>query len=199
MKYKVIYADPPWHYKDNLAKTLTGDSRVKNQYPTMSNDELINFPINDFADDNCVLFMWVTIPKLQFGLELLKIWGFIYKTCLVWNKQFNKRGGNGMGSYFQINTEFLLMGIRGKIKQWWSGKSNIINAEWRGHSVKPQQFRTLIELCTKGLEPKIELFARKKAYGWSVFGNDDRLNHESLDMFNQTENSITKIIKGNGK
>ena len=90
---------------------------------------------------------------------------------------------SGMGSYFGIYTELLLMGTKGKIKQFYTGKPNHIVAEWRGHSVKPQQFRTLIERATKDLEPKIELFARVKPHGWDVFGNDEKLTRKPLEVF----------------
>jgi len=183
IKYKVIYADPPWEYNGHVAQTKTGDSRAKVHYPTMSDDEILNFPINTYADDDCVLFLWTTVPNLPLGLQVLTKWGFKYKTCLTWKKEYHKRGGFGMGSYFGIYTEHLLMGTKGKVKQFYSGKSNIITAEWRGHSEKPQQFRTLIERATKYLEPKIELFARIKPVGWDTYGNDVALQNKPLEAF----------------
>lgn len=192
MKYKVIYADPPWAYDGGVMKTKTGDSTVDLQYQTMTNEELLNFPINDFADKDCILFMWVTVPKLVFGIDLLRHWGFDYKTSLVWIKQYNKRGGHGQGTYFMIQTEYLLMGIRGKIPQFHSGEDNYRFAEWRGHSTKPQQFRTMIENNTKNLEPKIELWARIKAHGWDVFGNDEKLENKSLESFSNSPITVTR-------
>ena len=183
MKNKVVYADPPWARNGSVLHTKTGNSCVDTQYDTMSDEELLKFPINDYADKDCILFMWVTIPKLDFGIELLKSWGFDYKTSLVWKKEYNKRGGKGLGTYFMIQTEIILMGIRGNIPQFHSGKDNFLSAEWRGHSVKPQQFRTLIENVTKGLEPRIELWGRIKAYGWNVFGNDEKLKNKPLEAF----------------
>lgn len=183
MKNKVVYADPPWERNGSVLHTKTGNSCVDTQYDTMTDEELYNFPINDFAHEDCILFMWVTVPKLPIGIELMKRWGFNYKTSLVWKKQYNKRGGKGLGTYFMIQTEYLLMGIRGNISQFHSGEDNFREAEWRGHSTKPQQFRTLIEKVTKGLEPRIELFARIKAYGWNVFGNDIKLQNKPLEVF----------------
>jgi len=194
IKNKVIYIDPPWSYDGNVMKTKTGDSTVSKQYKTMTDQELLSFPINDFADNDCYIFMWTTSPKLDFGIELLKHWGFEYKTCLVWKKEYNKRGGYGQGTYFQIITEFLLFGKRGNLKQFHSGKPNFLNAEWRGHSKKPQQFRTLIENCTHGLKPRIEIFAREKPHDWDVFGNDPKLQNISLESFQLIP---TKITEGN--
>jgi N6-adenosine-specific RNA methylase IME4 len=191
MKYKVIYADPPWAYNGGVMKTKTGDSTVSLQYKTMTEDELLNFPIDFYADKDCILFMWVTVPKLSFGLSLIGHWGFTYKTCLTWKKEYNKRGGYGQGTYFQIQTEHLLMATRGNINQFHSGESNHMVAEWRGHSTKPDVFRKLVERVTEGLEPKIELFARVKAYGWDVMGKDSRLQNKPLEMFSN-DGSVTK-------
>jgi N6-adenosine-specific RNA methylase IME4 len=192
MKYKVVYADPPWSYDGGVMKTKTGDSTVDLQYDTMTDEQLLNFPIDEYADKDCLLFMWVTVPKLPLGIKLLDKWGFTYKTSLVWIKQYNKRGGHGQGTYFMIQTEYLLMATRGKIPQFHSGEDNYRFAEWRGHSTKPQQFRTLIENNTKNLEPKIELWARIKAVGWDVFGNDHKLNHKCLESFCNVDSKTTQ-------
>jgi N6-adenosine-specific RNA methylase IME4 len=184
-KNKVVYIDPPWEYKGNVLETTTGNSLVQNKYKTMNERELINFPINDFADSDCYLFMWSTVPKLDFALKLLSSWGFVYKSCVIWKKEYNKRGGKGLGTYFMIQTEILLFAIRGKVKQFHSGESNYITAEWRGHSVKPDVFRKMIERVTNNLQPRIEIFARINPIGWNVFGNDSRLQNKSLEVFSQ--------------
>ena len=91
-KYQVIYTDPAWKY--DFAET---DSRkIENQYPTMELEEIKNLPINEIADTNCVLYLWATAPKLIEALEVIKAWGFEYKTHAIWDK-----GVIGMGYWFR--------------------------------------------------------------------------------------------------
>jgi len=78
-KYNIIYADPPWKYNDKGCR-----GNATNHYPTMKNEDICNLPIEDLADDNCVLFLWVTAPKLPEGLQVMESWGFKYKTCIIW-------------------------------------------------------------------------------------------------------------------
>ena len=89
-KYKIIYADPPWQYKVYSKK---GEGRsAESHYPTMSIEDICNIPVNKIADENCVLFMWVTFPTLTDGLKVIEKWGFSYKTvAFVWIKQNKKK------------------------------------------------------------------------------------------------------------
>ena len=68
-KYNIIYADPAWKYK-------TYSDRNVCPYPVMQDEEIYQLPIKEIADENCVLFLWVTFPKLLQGLETIKQWGF---------------------------------------------------------------------------------------------------------------------------
>lgn len=86
-KYQVIYADPPWSYNVWKEKGKTAASH----YKCMKKDEIQKLPIQSICDDNCILFLWVTFPCLEEGLELIKSWGFIYKTCgFTWIKRNKK-------------------------------------------------------------------------------------------------------------
>jgi len=83
-KYSIIYADPPWHFWGGGWKNQT------QHYKTMSMDEIKNLPVNDLADENCILFMWVTFPILQKTFEVIEAWGFEYATCgFNWVKKIN--------------------------------------------------------------------------------------------------------------
>ena len=85
-KYKVIYADPPWRYEQ---KNLSGSA--EKHYSTMSIDELCALPIEQLADKDCILFLWATFPMLTEALQLIKAWGFKYKTvAFVWVKKNKK-------------------------------------------------------------------------------------------------------------
>ncbi len=89
-KYNIILADPPWHYKnyaDNTASRWVG-----NQYNVMSIDDICNLPVNNIADDNCVLFLWTTPPTLlEYAPRIIEAWGFKYKTkAFCWVKTNKK-------------------------------------------------------------------------------------------------------------
>ena len=79
-KYNIIYADPAWSYKDKRDKhpRISGGASV--HYNTMSVDEIKKLPVNEIADKNCMLFLWTTFPNLQEGLDVVKAWGFDYRT-----------------------------------------------------------------------------------------------------------------------
>lgn len=174
-KYQVIYADPPWSYKwmDN-APVLTPVKSGKNTlapnyyYDTMGLDEIKNLPIQDISEKNCVLFLWTTNPMLREGLEVMESWGFNYITTITWYKTNSK----GMGYWFRGFTEHLLFGKKGKVKSFRSMAPNIQEHKFTKHSEKPDLFRKLIEDATIGLNPKIELFSRKRYEGWDAWGDE---------------------------
>jgi N6-adenosine-specific RNA methylase IME4 len=142
-KYSIIYADPPWSYND---KACAGNRGACFKYPVMSIEEIKNLPIKNLADDNCVLFMWVTMPKLNECFDVIKSWGFEYKTCaFVWVKQ-SKHGKEflGMGRWTRANAELCLIATKGKPKRVNASIRQIINCPVREHSRKPDEIRTRI-------------------------------------------------------
>ena len=178
-KYNIIYADPPWQYnkgvyQDNGRK----DRLLEEQYQTMSKKEIENLPIKKLADKDCALFLWVTDSHLCDGLELIKKWGFTYKTiAFVWVKKTNK--GNlcaNVGSWTMKNTEICLLGTKGNMLKY-KNKNNIfqlVEAERSKHSKKPEEVRKRIEELFPNTY-KIELFARQKTEGWDCWGNEVNL------------------------
>lgn len=187
-KYKIIYADPPWEYfKDKI----NDDSRTisNNHYPTMNTEKIKNLPINNIADDNAILFLWVTYPCLEDGLEVIKAWGFKYKTIgFDWFKtnQNDSKFFFGVGNYTKSNSEPCLLATKGNgSKLIKSNKvSSVIKSSRRKHSQKPSIIRDrIVQLC--GDMPRIELFARTKIHGWDTWGNDEKLTHEPLEAFSK--------------
>jgi len=163
-KYRIIYADPPWQYGDKLTD---GYGAADNHYPTMSIQELCELPIKEFADENAVLFLWVTSPMLEECFEVIKAWGFKYKTSFVWDKV-----KHNMGHYNSVRHELLLVCTKGSClpdnNKLFDSVVSIERSD--KHSEKPEYFREIID----ALYPygkKIELFARKKVNGWDVWGN----------------------------
>ena len=169
-KYKIIYADPPWSYKD---KALAGNRGACCKYPVMSIDEIKNLPVKDIADDDCILFMWVTFPKLNECFEVIKEWGFEYKTnAFTWVKKY-KNGHNfmGMGRWTRANAEICLLATKGKPKRVNAGVRQIIESVPEKHSKKPDIVRDkIVELC--GDLPRLEMFARNKSVKWETWGNE---------------------------
>lgn len=172
-KYNIIYADPPWHYNDKRkGKKISGGA--ENHYPTMKLADIQNLPIKNITADNCMLFLWVTFPNLQEGLNLIKSWGFKYKTLgFSWIKT-NKNNGKpffGIGYYTKSNCEVCLLGIKGKPIKVSDYISSVVISPREEHSKKPNEVRNrIVELC--GDIPRIELFARQQADGWDVWGNE---------------------------
>lgn len=168
-KYQIIYCDPPWAYRNmgNIQATANA------QYNTMSNEDICNLPIAELADNNCILFLWATFPKIQEALDVIKAWGFEYKTIgFNWVK-LNKNGTPffGVGWYTKSNTEVCLIGVKGKAPKVSNSVSQIIQTVREKHSKKPDIIRDkIVEFA--GDIPRIELFAREKTEGWDVWGNE---------------------------
>jgi len=170
-KYQIIYADPPWSYRD---KALAGKRGACCKYNTMTHNELLTLPLSEIAADNCVLFLWVTAPKLNEVFEYIRAWGFQYKTrAFTWVKK-NKRSNTlfwGMGSWTRANTEDVLLATKGNPKRISAGVHSVIEAPIREHSRKPDEVRDRIIQLVGDL-PRIELFAREKKEGWTSIGYD---------------------------
>ncbi len=178
MKYKIIYADPPWkfkNYSDKWHKDRQESRWVENEYNCMTFEDMCKMPIKEMCEKDAVCFMWVTFPKLKEGLALLEAWGFEYKTnAFTWikkNKKNTKTNFWGMGFYTRANAEICILGTKGKVLPRLShGVHSVIESPIREHSRKPDEARNkIIELF--GELPRIELFSRTKTEGWDVWGN----------------------------
>lgn len=172
-RYKIIYADPPWPYKD---KALAGNRGAACKYNVMTDEELQDLPVAEIADNDCILFMWATFPKINDALRLIKSWGFQYKTvAFTWVKKTkNNKSFLGMGGWTRANAEVVLLATRGKPKRIDAGIRQIIESTPQEHSRKPDIIREKI-VQLMGELPRIELFARIKPHGWDVWGDDENL------------------------
>lgn len=173
-KYNIIYADPPWSYRDKRDKhpRLCGGASV--HYGTMSTLDICNLPVCDIADENCMLFIWATFPNLPDALKVIDAWGFKYKTLgFSWIKT-NKRNGKpffGIGYYTKSNCEVCLIATKGKPIKASNSVSSVVIEPIQQHSKKPDCVADkIVQLC--GDMPRIELFARSKRDGWDAFGNE---------------------------
>ena len=171
-KYNIIYVDPPWSYRD---KALSGNRGAGCKYKTQSKEWLAQLPVADLAADDCVLFIWVTMPKLNEECwELLENWGFEYKTvAFTWVKK-NKRADSwfwGMGNWTRANAELCLLATKGKPKRIDAAVHSVVDTRIENHSKKPDEVRTRI-VKLLGDVPRIELFARQETPGWDVWGDE---------------------------
>jgi len=170
-KYQIIYADPPWSYKD---KALAGNRGAGCKYDVMDSTNIAELPIADIADKDCALFMWVTYPKLNECFYVMDKWGFDYKTCaFTWVKR-NKKAPTwfmGMGRWTRANAEICLLATKGKPQRINAGVRQIVDEPIESHSKKPDVVRDRI-IDLMGDLPRVELFARQSTQGWDVFGNE---------------------------
>lgn len=172
-KFKTILADPPWQFQNRTGKVAPEHKRL-NRYPTMDLQAICDLPVAEVCEDTAHLYMWVPNALLPEGLEVMKAWGFNYKSNLIWHK-IRKDGGSdgrGVGFYFRNVTEIILFGTRGKNARTLDpGRSqvNMIQTRKREHSRKPDEQYELIEACSPG--PYLELFARGERENWTVWGN----------------------------
>ena len=169
-KYQIIYADPPWAYNESGS----GNRVVSSKYPTMQIDDIEKLPIRYITDSNCILWLWVTFPRLQEGIRLMSSWGFKYKGLgFIWVKMNKSSFGffYGMGYYTRQNPEICLIGRIGRILTLRHDISCVYQSVIQEHSKKPSAIRSLIvDIC--GDLPRIELFARQKVEGWDCWGNE---------------------------
>jgi N6-adenosine-specific RNA methylase IME4 len=166
-KYQVIYADPPWSYK-NKKTGRSGISGADTKYPTMDIEDICAMPIQGISDKSCVLFLWITCPLKPEGMMAMESWGFRYKTTIYWCKVMSL----GMGYWYRGQVEECIMGIHGKVKAFHSQLPNFIQTKAGAHSAKPRKMYEVIEQSAGALTPRIELFARHTRPGWDSWGNE---------------------------
>ena len=183
-KFKTVYVDPPWQFANRSGK-IAPENKKLTRYETMSLDDIKSLPVSEITEDEAHLYLWVPNALLPEGLEVMKEWGFTYKTNLIWEKirKDGKPDGRGVGFYFRNVTEVLLFGVKTKRKsdtfrtlQPGRSQVNLLRSMKREHSRKPDEFITLIEACSPG--PYIELFARGTRPGWTLWGDQATGDYE---------------------
>lgn len=178
-KYNVIYADPPWSYKNKKTGATMKSGSLENYKSVMSLEDICNMPIKDITDKNAVLFIWVTVPLLPDALKVIDAWGFKYKTMLTWRKIMSL----GMGYWYRGQCEHLILATKGKVKAFRMQTPNFYQCKAGKHSQKPHYFRELINdsvINSFDSCEKLELFARDRNdmfpdyeyEGWDVYGNE---------------------------
>ena len=172
MKYKTILADPPWKYGKGWGWG------AGEYYDLMNLEDIKNLPVNNLADENAHLYLWIPNGMIPQGLEVMQSWGFKFKTILTWVKNRSI-----FGYYFKGQSEQILFGVKGKLAPQDRKQVTILNGSIRKHSQKPDEQYEVIEKVSPA--PRIELFARQKRDGWDSWGNevdcDIELNKELMN------------------
>ncbi|MCH7688246.1 MAG: hypothetical protein IH899_16450 [Planctomycetes bacterium] len=156
-----MYADPPWPYENEASRAA-----AVNHYPTMTIEEIYAEPVSELAEDHAHLHLWTTNAFLREAFDVVEAWGFKFKSCLVWVKS-----DIGMGNYWRVSHEFLLLGVRGKLTFRDCTLPSWVQAQRTIHGRKPAAVRTLIEKASPG--PYLELYGREELpqSAWTVYGN----------------------------
>jgi N6-adenosine-specific RNA methylase IME4 len=172
-RFRTILADPPWQFMNRTGK-MAPEHRRLHRYHTMTLEEIAALPVSQYATDPAHLYLWVPNALVAEGLEVMRSWGFTYKSNLVWYKVRQDGGpdGRGVGFYFRNVTELVLFGVRGYMRTLPPGRRqvNLLYSRKREHSRKPEELYKIIEACSPG--PYLELFARHGRAGWVAWGDE---------------------------
>lgn len=140
----------------------------------MSIEDIKALPVSELAAEDCVLFLWITLPMLHEAWSVMEAWGFTYKTvAFVWIKRNRQSDGIywGMGYWTRANAEICLLATKGHPKRQAKNVHQVIISHVEEHSKKPEEARRRIEVLM-GDVPRVELFARRYSPGWDVWGYD---------------------------
>jgi N6-adenosine-specific RNA methylase IME4 len=199
VKFATVLVDPPW--QQNAGPSLRRPNCVKSPrwtdydtrgssrpmpYPTMSLDDIAALPVSSLATDDAHLYAWTTNRFLEATFAIVRGWGFVFSTTLVWAK--NTMGGGLGGDAFGISTEFLLFARRGRLAalnrtagSWFNWQRRYDERGKPCNSKKPAAAYAMIEHTSPG--PYVELFSRETQprLGWSYWGNES-LGTASLEV-----------------
>ncbi|MBF6590104.1 MAG: S-adenosylmethionine-binding protein [Ktedonobacterales bacterium] len=171
--YGTVLADPPWRFTNRTGKMAPEHKRLS-RYATMTLEDIMELPVAQLVLPASHLYLWVPNALVLEGLEVMKRWGFTYKTNLVWFKIRKDGGpdGRGVGFYFRNVTELVLFGTRGALRTQAPGRRqvNLLASQKREHSRKPDELYDVIERCSRG--PYLELFARHRRPSWGQWGDE---------------------------
>ncbi|WP_192900854.1 MT-A70 family methyltransferase [Photorhabdus luminescens] len=173
MKYTLIYADPPWTYRD---KAVSGQRGAGFKYSTMSVTDICRLPVWNLAADSCLLALWWVPTMPCEALKVIDAWGFRLMTMkgFTWHKTNSKKGNSalGMGHMTRANSEDCLFAVKGKLPDRLDASiCQHVTAPRGQHSEKPPIIRDLLVKLV-GEVPRIELFARQQTNGWHTWGDE---------------------------
>lgn len=180
-EYRLIYADPPWTFATYSRK---GKGRsAEAYYDCMSRAAIEELPVAEWAAKDCVLLLWATDPLLPAAFEVIRAWGFTYKTVGFYWAKLNKSAEpeiyrdasffTGLGFWTRANPELCLLATRGHPKRRRADVRKLIVSPRREHSRKPDEAYQRIEALCAG--PYLEMFARTARPGWDSWPEEAEL------------------------
>ena len=175
-RYDVILGDPAWTYD---VEAVRPEDRISSHYHQMSTQEICDLPVQNIANKNSYLFLWVTSPKLNDGLKVLQSWGFDFLTSIAWDKELM-----GLGHVVRTQHELILIGRRGHPTPPALKFRSVIREKRTDHSRKPEKSYEIINSMFPEAK-KIELFARWVHQGWTGVGNEAEVKPEKVHAKNQ--------------
>jgi len=185
--YGVIYADVPLRFKTYNNNTVVAARGTQTKpptthYHTMTTEEIMSLPVKDRAAKNCIALLWTSGPFLQISYEIIRRWGFIFKTVAFnWPKadvtRLPVRVPIGQGYWTRAGSEFVLLATRGRPKRLHADVPQVVFAPRRQHSRKPDLYPQIERLAAG---PYLELFARQSWPGWDTWGDQTTLFDPSV-------------------
>lgn len=163
MRYRTILADPPW--KVASQKGRHNNRSAESHYPLMPLKRIKAMPVQDLAEENSHLYLWIPNALLQEGLDVIKAWGFTYRSPIYWIKP-----RLGLGNYIRNASETCLFATCGRAPVRFHAQPNWMFCPQQEHSHKPEEQFSVIERLSH--PPYLELFARRRQPGWDVWGNE---------------------------
>lgn len=158
--FRVIVADPPWHYGKRVNDaTHRGDL----PYPSMTTEAICALPVEGVAHDDAILWLWTTNAHMRDAYDVIAAWGFEPKTILTWVKN-----RIGLGDWLRGQTEHCILAVRGKPVVTLTNQTTVIHGPVREHSRKPDEFYEMVEGLCPG--SKVEMFCRTPRDGWARWG-----------------------------
>ena len=177
MLYEIIYADFPWPY--------TSYGTAKLPYLSMTEAEIASFDWSRFCAKSCVVFSWMTAPKMDVAFRCAEEWkrrhGLHFQGIpYVWVK--TRQDGAPLGAsgvrprLVKPTVEYCAAFSTTKGKRTFpllteSQRNTVFSPKDTLHSRKPEEVRQNI-VSLLGNRPRIELFARERSDGWDAWGHE---------------------------
>jgi N6-adenosine-specific RNA methylase IME4 len=167
--FRVVVGDPAWSFSDRLS----GRRGAESKYPVMSVDDICNIVLPPIAAD-AVLFLWRVSSQVEEAYRVVRAWGFVPKSEIVWVK--TAKAGDpahlafGMGRSVRASHETCIIATRGRPVRLSASVRSVFHAPRLTHSEKPGCFHGIVESLYAG--PYVELFARREREGWTTVGHD---------------------------
>lgn len=194
-RFGTVLIDPPWRFANSTGKIAPEHKRLR-RYNTMSFEEIAALPMDRLTLPQSHLYLWCPNALLPEALNIMRAWGFTYKTNVIWYKVRKDGGpdGRGVGFYFRNVTEMILFGVKGKLRTLQPGRTqvNIMISRKEEHSKKPDSIYDLITRCSPG--PYLELFARKRVTGWQQWGNEVDTYEKTRPIYRGYNPSLPHIV-----